>query len=168
MMATTDSRGHLYCSASPRVIRASIVILLFAIAYAVIVLAIGVIPLNIFLRKVLGASIMPSIWRNSMVRLVERTAVAGIACWVALALSGRVRGLLTGKGMLALGAVMSGALAGAVDVGLQKLWTPHLVKAAHAGLIWGAALSCAITGAVAIAVTLLFITRSTKLVPREG
>src|SRR6185437_13547894 len=143
MMATTDSRGHLYGSASPRVIRASIVILLFAIAYAVIVLAIGVIPLNNFLRKVLGASIL----RNSMVRLVERTAVAGIACWVALALSGRVRGLLTGKGMLALGAVMSGALAGAVDVGLQKLWTPHLVKAAHAGLIWGAGLSCAITGA---------------------
>jgi hypothetical protein len=168
MTASTDSRGHLYGMASPRVIRVSLVILLFAIAYAVVVFAIGVVPLNMFLRKMLGANIMPKIWQNAMIRLVERTAVAGIACWLALAISRRIRGRLTGKGMLAVGAAMSGALAGAVDVGLQKLWTPHLVKAAQAGLMWGAALSCAITAAVAIVVTLLFITRSTKLVPREG
>jgi hypothetical protein len=164
MTATTDSRGHLYGLPSPRVIRVSLVILLFTLAYAVIVLAIGVIPLNMFLHKVLGASIMPSIWRNAMIRLAERTVVAGIACWLALAISGRIRGRLTGKGMLVVGAVMSGALAGAVDVGLQKVWTPQLVKAAGSGHLWGAALSCAITGAVAMMVTLLFITRSTKLV----
>jgi hypothetical protein len=168
MMARTDSRGHLYSSASPRMIRVSLVILLFSVAYAVIVFAIGVLPLNMLFRKLLGAGIMPAIWRNAMIRLAERTAVAAIACWVALMISGRLRGRLTGKGMLALGCVMSGALAGALDVGLQKLWTSYLVKAAQAGLAWGVVLSCAITAAVAIVVTLLFITRSTKLVPAEN
>ena len=106
----------------------SLVILLFAVAYAVIVLAIGVIPLNMLFRKLLGAAIMPSIWRNSLLRLLERTAVAALACSLALAISGRLRGRLTGKGMLALGAAMSGALAGAVDVGLQRLGVSYLVK----------------------------------------
>lgn len=167
-MARTDSRGHLYASASPRVIRVSLVILLFAVAYAVIVFAIGVVPLNMLFRKLLGAGIMPAIWRNAMIRLAERTVVAAIACWVALAVSRRIRGRLTGKGMLAVGAAMSGALAGAVDVGLQKLWTSYLVKAAQSGLLWGVALSCAITAAVALVVTLLFITRSTRLLPQES
>lgn len=149
-------------------IRVSLVILLFTIAYAVSVFAIGVVPLNMLFRKLLGAGLMPAIWRNSLIRLLERTVVAGIACWLALALSRRLRGRLTGKGMLAVGSVMSGALAGALDVGLQKLWTHYLVKAAQAGLIWGVVLSCAITGAIAIVVTLLFITRSTRLVPSAG
>lgn len=164
MTSSTDSRGHLYALPTPRVIRVSLVILLFAIAYAVIVFAIGVVPLNMFLHKMFGASMMPRLWQNAMIRLAERTAVAAVACWLALAISGRIRGHLTGKGMLAVGAAMSCALAGAVDVGLQKLWTTDLVKAAHAGLMWGVALSCAITAVVAIVVTLLFITRSTKLV----
>jgi len=168
MMARTDSRGHLYSSASPQTIRVSRVILLFAIAYAVIVFAIGVVPLNMLFRKLLGASIMPAIWRTAMIRLVQRTAVAAIACWLALVISGRVRGRLTGKGMLAIGAAMSGALAGALDVGLQKLWTSYLVKAAQAGLGWGVVLSCTITAVVAIVVTLLFITRSTRLVPANS
>lgn len=168
MMARSDSRGHLYGAASPRVIRVSLVILLFAVAYAVIVLAIGVIPLNMLFRKLLGAAIMPSIWRNSLLRLVERTAVAALACSLALAISGRLRGRLTGKGMLALGAAMSGALAGAVDVGLQRLGVSYLVKAAQSGAAWGVVASCLVTAAVAITVTLLLITRSTQPLPREN
>lgn len=161
-MATSDSRGHLYGSASPRAIRVSVVILLFTFAYAAAVLAIGVVPLNMLFRKLLGAGIMPGIWRNSLLRLGERTIVAGFACWLGLAISGRIRGRLTGRGMLAVGAAMSGALAGAVDVGMQKLLVSYLVKAARAGLAWGVVFSCVVTAVVAIAITLLFITRSTK------
>jgi hypothetical protein len=165
-MVRTSSRGHLYGSAAGPVIRVSVVVALFAIAYAVLVLAIGIIPLNRLLHRLLSDSMMPGIWRNSMLRLAERTAVAAVACWAGLAMSGRVRGRLTGPGMLALGAAMSGALAGAVDVGLQHFWVAHLVRAAQSSPLLGHALSSAITASVAVLVTLLLITRSTKVLAR--
>ena len=143
------------------------VIALFALAYAVVTLAIGVIPINMLLRKVLGASIMPGIWLKSALQLAERTAIAALACWAALAVSGRTRGKLTGKGMLALGAAMTGALAGALDVGARKLWVSHLIQAAHAAPWRGRALSDAITIVISLLVTLLLITRSTKVLSAE-
>ncbi|HEY5088237.1 MAG TPA: hypothetical protein VII66_12835 [Gemmatimonadaceae bacterium] len=167
MMAQTNSKGRLYGSATPPVIRVSLVIALFAFAFAALTLALGVVPINMLLRKVLSASTMSGIWRNSMIQLADRTIAATIACWVGLAISGRIRGRLTGSGMLALGALMSGALAGAVDVGLHRLWVRRLIDAAHASPLRGVALSCAMSAGAALVVTLLFITRSTRVVTTE-
>lgn len=168
MTSPTNSQESLYASAPQTATRVSVVIALFALAYAVVTLAIGIIPLNMLLRKVMGAGIMPEIWRNSALQLVERTALATLACWCALALSGRIRGRLTGKGMIALGAAMSGALAGAVDVGAHKLWVSQLIQQAHAAPWRGHVLSGVITVAVSALVTLLLITRSTKVVATES
>jgi hypothetical protein len=161
MMLRMKSRGHLYSPATRPAIRVSLVIALFAVAYAVLVLAMGVIPLNRLLDRFLSDSVMQRIWRDSILRLAERTMVATLACWVGLALSGRSRGRLTGPGMLALGAAMSGALAGALDVGVQHFWVRHLVAAAQRAPLLGQAMSAAITAAIALLVTLLLITRST-------
>lgn len=154
-------------SASRTATRVSVVIALFALAYAVVTLAIGIIPLNMLLRKVMGAAIMSEVWRNSAVQLVERTVLATLACWCALALSGRVRGRLTGNGMIALGAAMSGALAGALDVGAHKLWVSQLIQQAHTASWRGHVLSAVMTIVVSLLVTLLLITRSTKVVATE-
>lgn len=147
--------------------RVSVVIALFALAYAVATLAIGIVPLNMLLRKLMGSAIMPEIWRNSAVQLAERTALATLACWCGLALSERIRGRLAGKGMIALGAAMSGALAGAVDVGAHKLWVSQLVQQAQAARWRGHALSAVMTVVVSLLVTLLLITRSTTVVTTD-
>jgi hypothetical protein len=155
------SRGHLYSAAARPAIRVSLVIALFAVAYAVLVLAMGVVPLNRLLDRFLSDSVMQHLWRESMLRLAERTVVATIACWIGLALSGRSRGRLTGPGMIALGAAMSGALAGALDVGVQHFWVRHLVAASARAPLLGQAMSAAITATIALLVTLLLITRNT-------
>jgi hypothetical protein len=161
-MARNASRGHLYSPGTRPAVRAWLVIALFVLAYALLVLALGTIPLNMLLRKVMGPSAMPAVWRNSVVQLLERTAVAAIACWIVMAASGRARGWLTGRGMVLVGAAMSGALAGALDVGLHRLWITQLIKAAQASHLRGYAFSWGVTAAVVVVVTLLLITRSTR------
>ena len=167
IMSRDNSRGHLYASAARPAIRVSAVVALFALAYAVVTLAIGILPINLLLRRVMGSTVMPSIWSNSAIQLAERTAIATLACLLALAFSGRARGRLTGRGMLAIGAAMSGALAGALDVGAHKLLVSRLIQAARAAPWRGHLLSDAITAAIAVAVTLLFITRSTSILASE-
>jgi hypothetical protein len=167
-MSQISSRGHLYSAESRQAVRVSIVIALFALAYALVTLAIGVIPLNMLLRKLMGSALMPAIWRNSALQLAERTALATLACWLALAISGRIRGRLTGRGMIAVGAAMSGALAGAIDVGAHKLWVSQLIQAAHTAPWRGQVLSAAMTVAVSLLVTLLLITRSTKVLSTDS
>jgi hypothetical protein len=165
MMARTESRGHLYGTAVRPAIRVSVVIALFAIAYAVLVLAMGTIPLNMLLSKLVAPREMSVIWRNSIIQLAERTVAATAACWLGLAVSGRIRmgARLTGTGMLALGALMSGALAGAVDVGLHRLLVKQMVVAARSSPLLGNVVSLGITAAVALLLTLLLITRSTRV-----
>jgi len=166
-MKKDDSRGHLYSSGARRAIRVSAAVALFALAYAVISFAVGFIPLNLFLRRVMGPGIMTSLWINSAVQLAERTAVATLGCWLALLASGRGRGRLTGKGMLALGAAMSGALAGALDVGAHKLLVSHLIQAARTASWRGHLLSDVMTIVISVAITLLFIARSTSVLKVE-
>jgi hypothetical protein len=143
-------------------IRVPVVIALFTIAYAALVLALGIIPVNLLLRRLMGAAGMPALWRSSAVQLAERTACAMLICWITLIITGRARGRLTGSGMLVLGAAMSGALAGAVDVGLHRLWVTRLVNAAHSSPLLGVAVSLAITAVVVLVVTLLLIVRSMR------
>jgi hypothetical protein len=168
MMARTESRGHLYGASGRPVIRVSTVVILFAAAYAVLVLVFGILPLNMMLRRFLTAASMPKLWRESMVQLAERTLVAAVTCWIGLAISGRGRARLTGSGMLAVGALMSGALAGALDVGLHHFGVTQLVRAAHTAPIWGGALSLGMTAIVTLVVTLLLITRSTRVLTTDS
>ncbi|MEO8944931.1 MAG: hypothetical protein ABI338_00420 [Gemmatimonadaceae bacterium] len=163
-MARTESRGHLYGGSAQRSIRVATIVILFAASYAVLVLAFGIVPLNLMLRRYVSAAAMPTIWLRSMIPLAERTAAAAAACWGGLAITGRGRARLTGSGMLELGAVMSGALAGALDVGLHRVGVTQLARAARAASVWGTTLSLCMTILVALAVTLLLITRSTKVV----
>jgi hypothetical protein len=167
MMARTGSRGHLYAGDARSSIRVSTVVILFAVAYAVLVFAFSIVPLNMMLRHYMSAAAMPRVWLASMIPLAERTAAATVACWVALAITGRGRARLTGSGMLALGALMSGALAGALDVGLHRLGVGHLVKAARMAALWGTTLSLGMTVVIALVVTLLLITRSTRVIAAD-
>ncbi|MEO7102014.1 MAG: hypothetical protein ABI311_01645 [Gemmatimonadaceae bacterium] len=166
-MNKDDSRGHLYSSGARKAIRVSATVGIFALAYAVVAFAIGFIPINLMLRRMMGSAIMLSIWVNSAVQLAERTAVAALACWLALLVSGRGRGRLTGRGMLAVGAAMSGALAGALDAGAHKLLVSHLIRAARIAQWRGHLLSDTMTFVVSVAITLLFITRSTSVLKVE-
>jgi len=168
MMAQSDSRGHLYSTGGRPSIRVSTIVILFAIAYAVLVFAFEIVPLNAMLKHYLSAASMPRLWRHSMLQLGERTLVAAVSCWIGLAVSGRVRSRLTGTGMLSVGALMSGALAGAIDVGLHHFAVTQLVRAARAAPASGVSLSLAMTAVTAFLVTLLLITRSTRVLDSSG
>jgi hypothetical protein len=167
MMAQTDSRGHLYGTPSRPAIRVSLAVVLFALAYAALLFGIGIVPINRFVARLVGPAMMPGIWRSSMIQAIERTAAAAFACWVGLAVSKRGRGRLTGAGMIALGVLMSGALAGALDVGLHRLWVRQMARAAYASPLAGSAFSLGLTAAVSLVITLLFITRSTRVASAE-
>lgn len=166
-MNKDDSRGHLYSSGTRKSIRVSATVAFFALAYAVISFAVGFVPINLMLRRMMGSGIMSYIWFNSALQLAERTAVAALACWLALKTSGRGRGRLTGRGMLAVGAAMSGALAGALDVGAHKLLVSQLIQAARTARWRGHLLSDIMTIVISVAITLLFITRSTTVLKPE-
>jgi len=166
-MNKDDSRGHLYSSGARKAIRVSATIAVFALAYAIVTVAMGFIPTNLMLRRMMGSAIMRGVWVNSAVQLAERTVVAALACWLALLVSGRGRGRLTGRGMLAVGVAMSGALAGALDVGAHKLFVSHLIHAAQTAPWRGHLLSDSMTLVISAAITLLFITRSTSVVRVE-
>jgi hypothetical protein len=162
-MTPNNSRGHLYTAGQHRAIRVSLVVGLFALAYLVLTLAVGTIPMNLFLRKTFGTAVMPRIWQTSLLQVLERTVIATAACWITMAVTGRARGRLTGSGMLALGSIMSGALAGAIDVGVHKHWVSYLTSAARRAPWQGHLLSDAMTVIVAVVITLLFIVRSMRV-----
>ena len=161
-MIQTESRGHLYGTAQPRAISVSAVVLLFTIAFATLVLVMGVIPVNVMLARMVDPSAVSAMWRNSMNQLALRAFAAGVACWLALALTRRARGRLTGPGILTLGAASTGALAGAIDVGLHKLWVRQMIEAYHSSRLSGNAFSLGITAAVAAATTMILIARRMK------
>ncbi|MDQ2890773.1 MAG: hypothetical protein M3R65_09550 [Gemmatimonadota bacterium] len=159
-MSTTESRSDLYATAGRATIGIPAVIGLFAAAFAVIVFAIGMVPVNMMLAKMVNPSAVAVMWRNSMNQLVVRAAVAALGCWLALAISRRSRGRLSGKGMLALGVGTSGAFAGAADVALHKLWVRQMIQAYHHSHLAGNAVSLGITLAAAmISAGLLLSTR---------
>lgn len=165
VMEHIESRGHLYHGAQQRAISVLAVVILFTVAFALLVLVMAVIPVNVMLAKMVNPSAVNAMWRNSMNQLALRAFVAGVACWFALALTRRARGRLTGPGILTLGAVTSGALAGAIDVGLHKLWVRQMIEAYHSSRLSGNAFSLGITASVAAATTLVLMARRMRKVP---
>lgn len=162
-MTTVESRGHLYGTAPRRVIGVPALIGLFTLSFAVLVLAMGIAPVNLMLARMVAPSMVTVMWRNSMNQLAVRALVAALACLAALAITGRARGPLTGSGMLAVGAITSGALAGAIDIGVHKLWVRQMIQAYHASKLYGTAFSLGMTAAVAFLLTLLLVTRRMRI-----
>ncbi len=139
-------------------------IALFTLLFAAVVVAIGVIPVNRMLARMLNPSAVSAMWRNSLNQLAIRAFVAAAACWLTLMLSGRTRGRLTGQGMLRVGAAMSGALAGGIDVALHKVWVGQMIRAYHESRAYGNAFSLGLTAIVAGLVTLALIVRLTHTI----
>ncbi len=139
-------------------------IALFTLLFAAVVLAIGVIPVNRMLARMLNPSAVSAMWRNSLNQLAIRSFVAAAACWLTLVLSRRTGGRLTGRGMLRVGAAMSGALGGGIDVALHKLWVGQMIRAYHESRAYGNAFSLGITAMVAGLVTLFLIVRRTRVI----
>lgn len=139
---------------------------LFTIAYAVVVLAVGIVPVNLMLRHFMRAT-MPDIWRVSIVRLVVRSVVSGAACYGLLRATGRARGALTSTtpgGMMTIGAMTSGALAGALDVGAHRLTVWALIHLAQRSSVASELASAIITALVTVAVAAILLVRRTRTV----
>lgn len=139
---------------------------LFTIAYAVVVLAVGIVPVNLLLRHFMRP-MMAHIWRVSVVRLVVRSVVSGAACHALLRATGRARGALTSTtpgGMMTIGAIMSGALAGALDVGAHRLAVWPLIHIAQRSSIASELASAVITALVTVAVAAALLVRRTRTV----
>jgi hypothetical protein len=136
---------------------------LFALAFAVVDLALGVVPVNLMLRRFMGAA-MPQVWLVSAIRLAIRAVISATACAVTLRVTGRAGGRLAStmpKGIMSIGAITSGALAGALDVGVHRMlvWPMiHLAQRSRAASELGSALLTA--AGVALVASILLVRRT--------
>lgn len=141
-------------------------IAIFAVAYAVVDFALAVLPVNLMLRHFMGAT-MPRVWMVSVIRLVLGTIMSAVGCGIALRLSGRTGGRLTStsaRGIMSIGAITAGAIAGALDVGVHRLlvWRLiHLAQRTQPGAEIAAAL---LTIAAAAIITAILIVPRTRVV----
>jgi hypothetical protein len=164
--ATAPASAPARTSAPSSTLTPARTLVLFTIAYAVVVLVVGIVPVNLMLRHFMRAG-MPHIWRVSVVRLVVRSVVSGVACYALLRATGRARGTLastTPGGMMTIGALMSGALAGALDVGAHRLAVWPLIHLAHRSSAASELASALITALVTIAVAAALLVRHTRTV----
>lgn len=138
---------------------------LFTIAYAAVVLAVGIVPVNLMLRHFMRP-MMPHIWGVSMVRLVVRSLVSGATCYALLGATGRARGALTSTtpgGMMTIGAVMSGGLAGALDIVAHRGAVWPLIHLAHRSMVASELASALITALATAAVAGALLIRRTRI-----
>ena len=139
---------------------------LFAIAFAVVDLALGVIPVNLMLRRFM-ATTMPQVWLVSMIRLGIRALLSAIACAGTLRIAGRAGGPLastTPKGIMSIGAITSGALAGALDVGMHRLLVWQMIHLAQRSRIASELGSALLTVASVAVVASILLVRRTRVV----
>lgn len=137
--------------------------ILFAVAYAAVVLVVGVLPVNLMLAQFVegGARVL---WTHSVLRLALQTFIAWIACYGTLRATGRTGGRLQGRGLLVIGSLLSGALAGAVEVALRPRML-HALHIARASSPFAAEALAALLTVVSVAiVVLLVVVRSTRIV----
>lgn len=141
-------------------------IALFAVAFAAADLTIGVVPVNLMLRHFMAGQ-MPSVWLVSLERLAFRMLVSAAGCAVTLRAAGRVGGSLTSttsRGIMSLGAITSGAVAGAVDVGLHRLFVWPMIHLAQRSSAASEIASALLTGAVAAAIAAIMLVPRTRVV----
>lgn len=136
------------------------IVALFTIAYSITVLLVGFVPVNMSLGMFRRVN-MTNVWLISLARLAVRSAIAAILCYVSLYMTGRGRGPLTGKSVTA-GMLVSGALAGALDVVAHKLLVWRLIHAAMKSRIAGESLSVGLTAVVVLAVAALLVVRNVR------
>lgn len=145
---------------------ATTVVVLFAIAYALAVLCIGILPVNLMVARFAGVALW-SVWLSSLRNLLLRTLAAGVACWIALRVTGRatapLRARSTRGGMLVIGALASGALAGVLDVVAHRLFVRALVGAARVSPLASVAVSLCLAALSAGIIALLCVVRGTRV-----
>lgn len=141
-------------------------VIVFAFAFAMVDLAIGVVPVNLMLRHFMAGQ-MPSVWLVSVMRLVFRMLVSAAACAVTLRAAGRVGGPLTSttpRGIMSLGAITSGAVAGAIDVGVHRLLVWPMIHLAQRSSIAAEIISALLTAVVAGAIVVIMLVPRTRVV----
>lgn len=139
---------------------------IFAIAFAVVDLALGIVPVNLLLRHFMRDA-MPHVWLVSVARLAVRCVISAVACASVLRASGRTGGLLTTtaqRGAMSIGAVTSGALAGALDVGAHRLLVRQLIQLAQHSSIASELGSALLTLASAAVIAAILLVPRTRIV----
>lgn len=141
-------------------------VVLFAIAYAVVDLVLGVVPVNIVLRRYMGDT-MPHVWLVSFARLVLRAILSGAACAATLRATGRTGGPLTTtapRGIMSIGAITSGAVAGVLDVGAHRLLVWQLIHLAQRSNVASEVGSAFLTFAAAAIIAAILLVPRTRVV----
>lgn len=160
-----DTSTPAVTAQTPRALSVARTVAIFAIAYAVVDLVLGIIPVNLMLRHFM-AGVMTRVWLISISRLALRTLVSAIACGVTLRISKRTGGLLvssTARGVMSIGAITAGAIAGALDVGVHRLLVWQLIHFAQKSMIASEMCSALITFVAAGAITAILIVPRTRV-----
>lgn len=145
-------------------------IAIFAVAYAVVDFALGVLPVNLMLRHFMGDT-MPRVWLVSLIRLVLGTLMGAVGCGVALRVGGRTGGRLTSttaRGIMSIGAVTAGAIAAALDVGMHRLLVWRLIHLAQRTQLGAELVAALLTIVAAAVVTAILIVPRTRVVRADS
>ena len=151
---------------APSTLSVARTIAIFAVAYAVVDFALGVLPVNLMLRQFMGDT-MPRVWLVSIARLVFGMIMGAAGCGVALRVSGRTGGRLTSttaRGIMSIGAITAGAIAGALDVGVHRLLVWRLIHLAQRTQLGAELAAALLTIAGAAIVTAILIVPRTRVV----
>lgn len=158
-----DTGTHSTPTRSPSTLSVARTVAIFAIAYAVVDLVLGVVPVNLMLRHFMSA-VMPRVWLVSVVRLALRTLECAVGCAATLHLTRRAGGPLTStarRGIMSIGAITSGAIAGALEVGVHRLLVWPLIHLAQRSTAASELASALLTlAAVAIVAVILLVPRT--------
>ena len=155
---------------APSTLSVARTIAIFAVAYAVVDFALGVLPVNLMLRQFMAAT-MPRVWLVSIARLVLGMIMGAAGCGVALRVSGRTGGRLastTARGIMSIGAITAGAIAGALDVGVHRLLVWRLIHLAQRTQLGAELAAALLTIAGAAIVTAILMVPRTRVVRADA
>ena len=167
---TSASSTSAGATRAPSTLSVARTIVIFAVAYAVVDVALGVLPVNLMLRRFMGAT-MPRVWLVSLVRLVLGMIMGAAGCGLALRVSGRTGGRLTSttaRGIMSIGAITAGAIAGALDVGVHRLLVWRMIHLAQRTQLGAELVSALLTVAGAAIVTAILIVPRTRVVRADA
>lgn len=155
---------------APAALSVTQTVAIFALAYAVVDLVLGIVPVNLMLRHFMAGH-MGNVWLVSIVRLAIRTLVSAVGCAVTLRATGRAGGPLTSTapgGVMSIGAITAGAIASALDVSVHRLlvWPfIHLAQRSTVASELGSALLTLVAAAVITAILIVPRTRVARVQP---
>lgn len=160
-----DTGTHTIPARVPSTLTVARTVAIFAAAYAIVDLVLGVVPVNLMLRHFMGAA-MPRVWLVSAIRLAVRTLVCAVGCAATLRVTGRSGGRLTStaaRGIMSIGAITSGAIAGALDVGAHRLLVWQLIHLAQRSSVASELGSALLTLAAAAVIAAILLVPRTRV-----